>query len=81
MPNYGLYIQKLPEKGPKAQLCTICGKNFSDASSAIKHVENIHFPGTFSYSCRFCNENFTKKNSMYKHISKFHKSKKLEQGI
>ena len=43
--NFGLYIQKLPENGPKAQQCTICGKSFSDNSSAQKHVENIHFPG------------------------------------
>ena len=73
-PNFYLYIQKFPENGPKAQQCTICGKSFSDNSSAQKHVENIHFPDSFVYTCRFCSEQFTKKNSMYKHISKFHKS-------
>ena len=73
-PNFGHYVQKLPEHGPKAQQCTICGKSFSDSSSAQKHVENIHFPDSCSYSCRFCGEPFSKKNAMYKHISKFHKS-------
>merc|ERR1719339_744371 len=48
--NFSQYIQKLPENGPKAQQCTICGKGFSDLSSALKHVENIHFPGSFIYS-------------------------------
>ena len=71
--NFSQYIQKLPENGPKAQQCTICGKGFSDLSSALKHVENIHFPGSFIYSCKFCGEQFTKKNMMYMHISKFHK--------
>jgi len=72
-PNFGVYIQKFPENGPKAQLCTICRKSFCDSSTALKHVENIHFPDTFLYSCRVCGEQFTKKNAMYKHISKYHK--------
>jgi len=71
--TFNRYIQRLPENGPKAQQCTICGKGFSDYSSTSKHVENIHFPGSFIYTCKFCGDTFTKKNLMYMHISKFHK--------
>jgi len=70
--NFGSYVLNL-EDGRKGGRCSICGKEFSDRSSARKHVENIHFPGSFIYSCKFCGENFTKKNMMYMHISKFHK--------
>jgi len=67
------YVQRFPENGPKAQRCTVCGKSFSDYSSTLKHVENIHFPGSFIYTCKYCGQTFTKKNLMYIHISKFHK--------
>ena len=70
--NFGSYVLNL-EDGRKGGRCSVCGKEFSDRSSARKHVENIHFPGSFNYSCKFCGETFTKKNMMYMHISKFHK--------
>ena len=70
--NFGSYVLNL-EDGRKGGRCSVCGKEFSDRSSARKHVENIHFPGSFIYSCKFCGETFTKKNMMYMHISKFHK--------
>ena len=42
--NFGSNIINL-EDGRK---CSLCGKSFSDRSSARKHVDNIHFPGSYS---------------------------------
>ncbi|XP_023339315.1 protein tramtrack, beta isoform isoform X39 [Eurytemora carolleeae] len=54
-------------------LCKLCGKVYSDGSSAKKHVENIHFPDQFQYFCKFCDMSFGKKNLLYMHITKNHK--------
>jgi hypothetical protein len=51
----------------------VCQKGFSDASTAKKHVENIHFPGSYLYFCKFCPESFGKRNLLYMHITKMHK--------
>jgi len=67
------YIEKDPESGPKAQKCKICGKTGNDRGNLRKHVENIHFPGSFVYYCKFCGKSFNAKNNMYFHISKTHR--------
>ena len=69
----GSYITKYPEAGPRAHRCSLCGKVSSDRSSAVKHVENIHFAGQLSYKCKYCDEVFSARNNMYVHVSKFHK--------
>jgi len=66
------YIEKDPS-GPKAQKCKICGKVGNDRGNLRKHVENIHFPGSFVYYCKFCGKSFNAKNNMYFHISKTHR--------
>jgi len=55
--------------------CTLCGKSGKDRGNLRKHVENIHFPGTFNYSCKYCSENFSTRNSLNIHISKDCKAK------
>ena len=65
------YLEKTP--AARTVKCTICNKVNSDRSSAIKHVENIHFAGQLSYTCKYCQEVFSARNNMYVHISKFHK--------
>jgi len=47
--------------------CSICGKQTSQKSNLLKHIENIHYPGTYSYTCHVCNKIFQNKNSFYKH--------------
>ena len=48
------YIVKAPEAGPRGHKCTLCGKTTNDRGNLRKHVENVHFPGTFSYECKYC---------------------------
>ena len=67
------YIEKDPESGPKAQKCKLCGKVGNDRGNLRKHVENIHFPGSFEYYCKYCGKSFNAKNNMYFHISKMHR--------
>ena len=70
----GLYqfIEKVPEGGPKAHRCTMCGKEGNDRGNLRKHVENIHFPGTFIYTCRMCGEACFSRNNLNHHMSKNH---------
>jgi len=66
------YIVKDASSGPKAHKCTLCGKVGNDRGNLRKHVENIHFPGSFSYNCKYCTESFTTRNNLNMHISKTH---------
>jgi len=66
------YIVKDASSGPKAHKCTLCGKVGNDRGNLRKHVENIHFPGSFSYDCKYCTESFTTRNNLNIHISKTH---------
>ena len=66
------YIVSHPEAGPKAFKCIICGKISDHKTNLRKHVENIHFPGTFTYQCKYCSEIFTTRNFLNMHVSKIH---------
>jgi len=68
------YIVKDPSSGPKSHKCTLCGKVGNDRGNLRKHVENIHFPGSFSYGCKYCTETFTTRNNLNMHISKTHRN-------
>ena len=68
------YIVKAPEAGPKCHKCVVCGKISADRSNLRKHVENIHFNGTFVYGCKYCSETFASRNKLNHHISGVHKS-------
>jgi len=70
---FSTYLIKDPSLGPKGLKCTLCSKTGTDRSNLKKHVENIHFPGTLSYSCKYCSETFLTRNSLNHHISKNHK--------
>ena len=58
------YLERHPEFGPKAYICTLCNQSTSDKSAGIKHVENIHFAGQLSYKCKYCDEVFSLRNKM-----------------
>ena len=72
------YIVSHPEAGPKAFKCIICGKISDHKTNLRKHVENIHFPGTFTYQCKYCSEIFTTRNFLNMHVSKIH-SRNVQQ--
>ena len=54
-------------------VCSICGKTTAQKANLFKHIENIHFPGSFSYNCSLCDMTFSNKNSYYKHKNKYHR--------
>ena len=60
---------------PSLHKCTICGKSGKDRGNLRKHVENIHFPGSFSYPCKHCKHEFSTRNTLNMHISKDHRNK------
>eukprot|EP00092_Neocalanus_flemingeri_P023598 GFUD01025590.1.p1 GENE.GFUD01025590.1~~GFUD01025590.1.p1 ORF type:complete len:336 (-),score=83.54 GFUD01025590.1:23-1030(-) len=66
------YVTKLEQTS--GWKCTICGKESAQKVNLVKHVENIHFPDTFSYECKYCGKTFNSKNSMYIHVSRTHKN-------
>ena len=54
---------------PNWHKCTMCGISGKDRGNLRKHVENIHFPGRFSYLCKYCNETYTTRNLLNLHMS------------
>ena len=68
------YIVSHLEAGQKAFKCTICGKVSAHKTNLRKHVENIHFPGLFSYTCKYCPETFPTKNLLNHHVTNSHRS-------
>ena len=68
------YIVSHLEAGQKAFKCTICGKVSAHKTNLRKHVENIHFPGLFTYTCKYCPETFPTKNLLNHHVTNSHRS-------
>jgi len=63
--------------GPQMHRCTVCGKVGRDRGNLRKHVENIHFPGSFTYSCKYCQETFTSRTHLNHHVTNLHKNAKI----
>lgn len=53
------------EKIPRPTNCTYCGKNFSNASNAQKHMERKHLGRTFD--CQLCDKQFTSNELLENH--------------
>ena len=71
------YSKKLTEGENIGEFqCSLCGKISNQTKDAFRHVENIHFPGTYEYECDQCGEKFDTKNKVYQHRSLVHNSKK-----
>jgi len=66
------YVSKSEQSS--AWQCTICGKESAQKVNLVKHVENVHFPDSFSYDCKYCNQSFNTKNKLYVHIARTHKN-------
>ena len=65
------FVEKIDEVSKRAR-CKVCAKVFYDKGTATKHVENIHFPGHFTYSCNLCDASFDRRNLLYLHMTKSH---------
>jgi len=63
------YIEQVPtEDGLKLHRCTLCGKTGNHRNNLRKHVESLHFPGSFRYSCKYCQEVFDTKTKLNNHV-------------
>lgn len=71
---YGYIEHCTAEDGQKLHRCTLCGKTGKQRNNMRKHVENIHFNGTFVYNCKYCCETFASRNKLNHHISGVHKN-------
>jgi len=60
--------------GPQLHRCTVCGKVGKDRGNLRKHVENIHFPGSFTYTCKYCQQTFTSRTHLNHHVTSLHKN-------
>jgi len=72
--SFNEYIYKMPITG--IFKCKMCGKINRDKSNIRKHVESIHFPGTYLYTCKHCGEVLSTKSMLHNHIAMKHKSEK-----
>lgn len=68
------YIEKFVDEGKTKFRCTLCGTVNGQRAHSENHVENIHFPGSFTYNCKYCEETFTLRNKLYKHVNSAHKN-------
>jgi len=72
-----LYDYIVPsQNGSKPFKCSICEKESNDKGNLRKHVENIHFPGSFSYLCKHCDKTFTTRNNLNHHVNSHHSMKR-----
>ena len=55
--------------------CNLCGKISSKRRDSVRHVENIHFPGSYQYQCDHCDEKFDTNDKWRKHRSRVHSNK------
>ena len=55
--------------------CNLCGKISRDGTNSYRHVESIHFQGSFEYECDKCDEKFDTKSKWDKHRSRVHSNK------
>ena len=58
--------------------CNLCGKISDHRGHSFRHVESIHFPGSFEYEFDQCDEKFDTKNKWAQHRSRVHSSKNAE---
>jgi len=72
-----LYDYIVPsQNASKPFKCSICEKESNDKGNLRKHVENIHFPGSFSYLCKHCDKTFTTRNNLNHHVNSHHSMKR-----
>ena len=55
--------------------CNLCGKISRDRTTSFRHVEALHFPGSFEYECDQCDEKFDTNDKWRKHRSRVHSNK------
>lgn len=55
-------------------MCSICGKTGLHRADVRNHVENIHFPGVYSYSCTLCLTTLKSKTALVNHKALKHKN-------
>ena len=65
------YIELVTEN-PRSYKCTLCGHPSTFRANLWIHVENIHFPGSFSHQCNQCDLTFPTKTRLSSHIVKTH---------
>ena len=66
------FIKYTVNMGKNIVKCTVCEKKLTGNSTALRHVEAIHFPGTYSYQCGSCDQEFCNFNSWAHHRSRPH---------
>jgi len=55
--------------------CTECGKESARRWHSLRHIEDVHFPGTYQYPCDQCDVVHDTKSKFYKHMNMKHGKK------
>ena len=61
--------------------CNLCGKICNNKFSSFRHVEALHFPGSYEYECDQCCNKFDTKSKYEQHRSKMHSTKKSKSKV
>jgi predicted SprT family Zn-dependent metalloprotease len=66
------FIEKCKEGSRGHYRCKLCGILTERRFNMWRHVENIHFPGTNTYTCQHCGEVLTTRTALDNHATKYH---------
>jgi len=67
------YLEYLVKMDKSIVQCTVCGKKLKGGiAQATRHVESMHFPGTFCYKCGSCDKEFGNYSSWQHHSRRKH---------
>jgi hypothetical protein len=64
------YIERLADGS--GHRCLLCGVTKDRRWNVWKHVENLHFPGTYTYTCKHCGETCSTRDRLNSHVTKYH---------
>ena len=70
------YTERINEGTQKGKYkCTECGKESVSRWHSLRHIEDVHFPGTYQYPTYQCDDVLDTKSKFYKHMNMKHGKK------
>jgi len=69
------YVTQVSAETGSSFQCTLCGKTNGQKNNVMKHVESIHFPGSFTHYCKLCDKTVKTKSALEWHNTQYHGKK------
>ena len=66
--NYTMRINEGAQRG--SYKCNECGKVSISKKDSLRHIEAVHYPGTYQYPCDHCDDVLDSKSKFWTHMRK-----------